>query len=187
MRTTKTVMPVLFALLMSSCHVQGSGEWEKGMDKRLKSLGHRNWILIADAAFPAYSNSGTEIILAEDDHLSVLKSMLRSIEKSGHIRPVIYLDQELAYVSDKQSPGISKFRKKLNDQLEKLKPRSLPHEDLLERLAETAKTYKVIVLKTTMKLPYTSVFIELDCGYWDREQERELRHEMAKPKKKALL
>lgn len=187
MRKTKMVMPVLFALLLLGCHAQSSGEWEKGMDKILKSLGHRNWILIADAAYPAYSGGGTDVILTENDHLVVLKNMLKSIEKSRHIRPVVYLDQELAYVSDKQSPGISKFRKKLRAQMEKLESKALPHADLLERLSEAAKTYKVIVLKTTMQMPYTSIFIELDCGYWDKDQERDLRREMAKPKKKALL
>jgi hypothetical protein len=34
------------------------------------------------------------------------------------------------------------------------------------------------VLKTNMTLPYTSVFIELDCGYWSPEAEARLRAAM---------
>jgi hypothetical protein len=33
----------------------------------------------------------------------------------------------------------------------------------------------VLILKTDLTLPYTSVFIELDCGYWGPEKEQALR------------
>jgi hypothetical protein len=36
----------------------------------------------------------------------------------------------------------------------------------------------VLILKTNLRLPYTSVFIELDCGYWSPEAERRLRDKM---------
>jgi L-fucose mutarotase/ribose pyranase (RbsD/FucU family) len=183
MRNKRTILLLGLAVLMCSCHARSTGEWEKGMLTALKKLGHRNWILIADAAYPAYSSTGVEIILTEDDHFSVLKSTLKAIDKSGHVRPVIYLDKELASISDKQAPGISKFRKKLDSLLDKLEPRPLLHADLLERLDRTSETFRVLVLKTNMQLPYTSVFISLDCGYWSQEQERMLRQEMAKPEK----
>ena len=171
------------AVLMLNCRVQSAGEWEKGMQTALKKLGHRNWILIADAAYPAYSSIGVEIILTEDDLIPVLKSTLKAIEKSGHVRPDIFLDKELGYITERQAPGISKFRKKLDSVLKKLKPQPILHAELLDRLDRTSETYKVLVLKTHMQLPYTSVFIQLDCGYWDPGQERALRRLMAKPEK----
>jgi len=34
-------------------------------------------------------------------------------------------------------------------------------------------------LKTNMTIPYTSVFFELDCGYWHPGAEERLREAMA--------
>jgi hypothetical protein len=31
-----------------------------------------------------------------------------------------------------------------------------------------------------MTLPYTSVFLQLDCGYWSADAERRLREAMAR-------
>jgi hypothetical protein len=33
-----------------------------------------------------------------------------------------------------------------------------------------------------MTIPYTSVFIRLDCKYWSADQEKRLREKMAKSK-----
>ncbi|MHB1306661.1 MAG: hypothetical protein ACYC23_06230, partial [Limisphaerales bacterium] len=52
---------------------------------------------------------------------------------------------------------------------------SLPHERIISRLDEAGKTFHVLILKTRMTLPYTSVFLELDCGYWSPEAEKALR------------
>jgi hypothetical protein len=35
--------------------------------------------------------------------------------------------------------------------------------------------FSILIIKSTMTIPYTSVFIELDCGYWDGEREATLR------------
>ena len=183
MRKTTTLVLTVLALSLVGCRIDRPEEWEKGMSEAIEELGHRNWILIADAAYPAYSSRGVEIRLTGDDLLSVLKSTLKTIDKAGNVRPVIYLDKELDYVSDKMAPGISRFRKRLEALLEKREIRSLPHAELLGRLDEASRIYRVLVLKTTLKLPYTSVFMELDCGYWEPEQERLLRREMEKPAK----
>jgi hypothetical protein len=42
----------------------------------------------------------------------------------------------------------------------------------------SAEKFHVLILKTNMTLPYTSVFIELDCGYWSAEAEARLRGAM---------
>jgi hypothetical protein len=38
----------------------------------------------------------------------------------------------------------------------------------------------VLVLKTRLTIPYTSVFIRLECGYWSADAEKRLRAAMAK-------
>jgi hypothetical protein len=35
-----------------------------------------------------------------------------------------------------------------------------------------------LIVKTDMTIPYTSVFFELDCGYWNAEAEQRLRQAM---------
>ena len=43
-----------------------------------------------------------------------------------------------------------------------------------------SKMFNVLLLKTDMVLPYTSVFLQLDCGYWNAEKEQRLRDALGK-------
>jgi hypothetical protein len=52
---------------------------------------------------------------------------------------------------------------------------SLPHEDIIGKLDKAGKTFKVLIIKTPLAIPYTSLFLELDCGYWGPESEMKLR------------
>jgi hypothetical protein len=52
------------------------------------------------------------------------------------------------------------------------------HEALISDIEEAGKTFHVLVLKTNMTIPYTSLFIRLDCKYWSAEQEKNLRIKM---------
>ncbi len=49
----------------------------------------------------------------------------------------------------------------------------------MAKLNEAARLYDVLVIKTNLTIPYTSVFLELDCGYWAPEAEQRLRRAMA--------
>jgi hypothetical protein len=53
--------------------------------------------------------------------------------------------------------------------------RSQLHEKIISNIDEAGKTFHVLVLKTNMTIPYTSVFFRLDCKYWSADQERNLR------------
>jgi len=88
---------------------------------------------------------------------------------------VILLDAELPVVSEKDANGIGKYRDDLTKLLGDRKPQSLPHEQIIAKLDKTGETFRVLVLKTDLTLPYTSVFLELDCGYWSPEAEQRLR------------
>jgi hypothetical protein len=56
----------------------------------------------------------------------------------------------------------------------------LPHEQIIAKLDESGKLFRILVLKSTLAIPYTSVFFELDCGYWSREAEERLRLSIAR-------
>jgi len=149
--------------------------WKAILADRVPAFGHRNWIVIADSAYPAQTRTGIETIVTNADQLTVLKTVFSELAKAKHIRPVILLDAELPVVSEKDANGIGKYRDDLTKLLGDRKPQSLPHEQIIAKLDKTGETFRVLVLKTDLTLPYTSVFLELDCGYWSPEAEQRLR------------
>jgi len=152
--------------------------WNQQLALRIPAYGHRNWIVIADSAYPAQSRDGIETLVTHEDHLTVVKGVFDALAKAKHIRPVVYLDSELPHVPEADAGGIGQYRTDLAKQLGDRKPRSLPHDQLIAKLNNAGDTFKVLVLKTNLTLPYTSVFLELDCGYWSPEAEQRLRDAM---------
>jgi hypothetical protein len=55
----------------------------------------------------------------------------------------------------------------------------MPHEQIIARLDQTAQVFRMLIIKTKLAIPYTSIFFELDCGYWTPEAEQRLRQAMA--------
>ena len=155
-----------------------AGGWKDVLAERLPAFGHRNWVVIADSAYPAQARGGIETVVTNADQLTVVKGALEELAKAKHVRPVVYLDAELAHVPEADAPGIGKYRDELAKLLGGRKPRSVPHEQVIARLDKAGETFRVLVLKTDLALPYTSVFLELDCGYWSPEAERRLRGAM---------
>jgi hypothetical protein len=51
-------------------------------------------------------------------------------------------------------------------------------EKNLGRISEADEDYKIVVLNTTMTMPYTSVFLQLDCKYYTSEGEQKIRQSM---------
>lgn len=146
--------------------------------------GHRNWIVVADSAYPAQSRPGIETVVAGADHVAVLKEVLTAVSASKHIRPVILTDRELAFVPDSGAPGIEAYRRELDQLLEGRSRDVLEHEQIIARLDQAAQTFRVLIIKTNMTLPYTSVFLQLDCGYWGADAEQRLRQSIEKAGKK---
>ena len=44
------------------------------------------------------------------DQLDVVRTVLAGIKDSIHVRPVIFMDAELPFVSEQKAPGISSYR-----------------------------------------------------------------------------
>lgn len=149
--------------------------WRFTLDERLPLLGHRNWIVVADAAYPWQSSAGIETIVTGQDHVAVVRGVLEAIAGSRHVRPVVHLDAELPFVAEAHAPGVTACREALAGALGELATASLPHEDLIGILDEAGRAFRILLLKTTLALPYTSVFVRLDCGYWSVEAEAALR------------
>lgn len=161
------------------------GEWRARLQQELSLMGHRNWIAIVDSAYPLQISPGIETIETDSDQLNVVRRVLQAVGESKHVRPVIFTDAELKSVPEDEAPGVNLYRDSLSHFLEefnkgKTEVHSLAHEEIISKLDDAGKTFHVLVLKSTMTIPYTSVFIRLDCGYWTDEQEKRLREKMGK-------
>jgi hypothetical protein len=174
---TRLISYGILIILMSSSAF-GQSPWERKVRQELPLLGHRNWIVIADSAYPLQTAPGVETLHTETDQLQVAKTVLDILAQAKHVKPIIYTDAELKYVAEKNAPGISAYRGGLNKLLEDKPVQVLPHEQIIARLDEAGKTFKVLLIKTPLAIPYTSIFLQLDCGYWNAEAEKELREAM---------
>jgi hypothetical protein len=170
-----------FLLAASFCAMMSLGadtNWQKILAERIASYGHRNWIVVADSAYPAQAKEGIETVVADGGQLQVLETVLAALGNSKHVAPIIYTDQELKYLDDAQAPGIEAYRERLAAMFKEKTVQSLPHEQIIQRLDEVSQTFRVLIIKTNMTLPYTSVFLQLNCAYWGADAEKGLRARM---------
>ncbi len=152
--------------------------WESRLGEALPALGHRNWIVVADSAFPLQISPGIETIVSGEDHFAVLQKVLAALDASRHVKPHVWLDRELEFVPEELSPGADACRARLATLLRGRDAKPILHEDLIARLDQAGRTFKILMIKTTLAVPYTSVFLELDCGYWQPESEAVMRERM---------
>ena len=168
----------MLALLGGTLISQAQSDWQQKVQQELPLMGHRNWIVVVDSAYPLQNSSGIETIETNADQLAVVQYVLLALKSSKHVRPLVHTDRELQFVPEQEAPGVERYREELAKQIRGLPADSVPHEALIDRLNEAGKTFHVLVLKTQMTIPYTSVFLQLDCQYWSSESEARLRKAM---------
>ena len=167
-----------FLPVVVAAQMRQSSDWRARLKEELPLLGHRNWIAVVDSAYPLQTSAGIETVETDSDQLEVVRTLLDEIGKARHVRPVIFNDAELKLVPESDAAGVTAYREALAKLLGKTEAQSLPHEEIIAKLDEAGKTFHILVLKTRMTIPYTSVFVRLDCGYWTEEQEKKLREKM---------
>lgn len=148
--------------------------WQKQFNETLHLLGHRNWILVVDKAYPLQSANGIEYINTGEKHEDVLQYVLDEIAQASHIKPIIYTDKEfevLDQLGSKEAAMVASMGKIF----EGVEVNSIMHDDIFAKLDKASKLFNVLVIKTESTVAYSSVFIELDCGYWTAEKEAKLR------------
>jgi len=171
-----TVTILSFAPVLASAQ---SIDWRTRLNEELPLLGHRNWIAVVDSAYPLQTSAGVETVATNANQLDVVRTVLDQLSKAKHVRPEIFTDAELKVVPETDAAGMTAYREALTSLLGKTNVQSLPHEEIISKLDEAGKTFHVLVLKTNMTIPYTSVFIRLECGYWSADAEKRLREKMA--------
>ncbi len=150
-------------------------KWIGTLRERLSLFGHRNWVGVVDSAYPLQTSPGVEMIDTRTDALEVIGVVLGAIEASPHIRAIAYLDAELAEVPETDAKGVTRYRDSLDPLLKNCSQRVQNHEEIIARLSQAGREFNILLLKTTLAIPYTSVFFELDCGYWSADAEDRLR------------
>ena len=155
-----------------------TSDWECRLREVLPLFGHRNWVVVADAAYPAQSSAGIETIVAEAEQIDVVRAVHDAITASRHARANVYVDAELEFVAEKDAPGVADYRQQLDKVLYGAHLSRIPHEQIIHKLDQSAQFFRILIIKTELTIPYTSVFFELDCGYWNAEAEQNLRQAM---------
>jgi D-ribose pyranose/furanose isomerase RbsD len=172
-------------LAMAAAHrSESANAWKSKLEEILPLLGHRNWILIVDSAYPLQSSTGVETLETNADQVEVVRTVLEELHHSIHVRPVVYMDSELPFVTEKDAPGVTAYRRALKAVIGSQAIQSLPHEQILQKVDETGKVFHIVVLKTTMTIPYTSVFLQLNAKYWGDQEEQRLRQAMSQAGRK---
>ena len=153
-------------------------DWERELETLLPLYGHRNWIVVADSAYPAQSKPGIETIVSGAGQLEVVRKVADAVNASRHVRGNIYLDRELAFVSEKDAPGVTAYREQIG-RVFGASAKELPHEEIIARLDQISQVFRVLIIKTDLTIPYTTVFFELGCAYWPTDAEEQMRKAMA--------
>src|ERR1017187_10611416 len=96
----------MLVLLSASSASQAQAGWQQKVKGELPLLGHRNWIVIVDSAYPLQVSPGIETIETDADQLAVLDFVLGAIKDSRHVRPLVHTDKERSeeHTSELQSP-----------------------------------------------------------------------------------
>lgn len=171
-RNACVVVLTLAAVSLSGCI---SNTWESRFNSALLEYGHRNWIVVADSAYPKQSAPGIETIVTGKGQIEVLDIVLDTIADARHVQAIVMLDAELDSVTEADAPGISEYRRELRKLLKGKQVKVMPHEEIISELDKAAEMFDILLLKTNMTIPYTSIFLQLDCGYWDGQKEKRLR------------
>jgi D-ribose pyranose/furanose isomerase RbsD len=160
--------------------------WKAAVASQVGQLGYRNWIVVAEASLPAQNRSGIRQVTADVDIPEALDFVLDTLAQTQHVRPQIYLTRELRSLENDFAPGIEEHRKQLQVALHSHETTELEQQSLLTLLEDANRSFDVLVIRTPTALPYTSVFLELQPGYWDAESEARLREQISRERMEKL-
>ena len=179
---------LIFApVLLSGCGAyQKRNGWRDALMMQTAHLGYRNWIVVAEASFPAHSRPGVRQITADEEIPVVVDEVLRTLERTEHVTPNVFVAREMRVVENDYAPGIDEFRKQLQTALHARETTELEQQSLLTLMEDATKSFEVLVIRTNTALPYTSVFMELQPGYWNGDSEDRLRERIERQRMEKL-
>ena len=166
MQTNLRKIPVFIhlaavAVLLLSCQFNSkqSPNWQDEFQQKLPLLGHRNWVLVVDKAFPLQSAKGMTVINTGEQLPEVLQYVMGSISASTHVKSIVFTDLEFAQITEDLSPGVDGLKKSISALLKDQQINTLLHNDVFAKLDAASDLFEVLVLKTESTIPYSSVFL----------------------------
>lgn len=147
---------------------------------QLQQLGARNWVVIADPTYPIPSGAGAVTVSVPSNTADTFREVLDQLELQASVTPRIWVSNELEAVPEERAPGIGEYRKSVNNLLSGRFCYRLDERIIAMQLAEAAKQFRVLYIKTNTRLPYSTIAIELDSGYWNSDDETEIRTRLQK-------
>lgn len=161
--------------------------WQSAVGRQAGQLGYRNWIVIAEASFPAYNRPGLRQVTAPVDVPDAVDYVLSVLEQTENVRPHVYMTRELRAVENDFAPGIDELRQRLKDSLHGHEATELDQQSLLTLIEDANRSFDVLVIRTPTALPYSSVFLELQPGYWDVDSETRLRERINRERMQKIV
>jgi len=184
-RRALAIAGALLALALPACQHQGAPTQAElaeaaraELSPRLERLGARNWIVIADPTCPVLAGAGVEVAAVQLDSAETFRQVLDLLELQGSLTPRVWVGNELYAVPERRAPGITKYREALQSLLNGRFHYSVDTRIIDMQLAQAAAQFSILYIKTATRLPYSSIAIELDSGYWNPDAESELRDRM---------
>ena len=144
--------------------------WVTTLQERLPLLGHRNWIVITDMAYPLQANPSIETLYSGESYERTLATVWEAVARQPHIAAHVYQDLESQRLTEAVRPGIEDYRSETARLLGQGTVSYRPHEELILHLDSVSRLYRVVIVKSRSTLPYTTTFLELDCKYWNAAQ-----------------
>jgi L-fucose mutarotase/ribose pyranase (RbsD/FucU family) len=173
-------MAILAGLVMlcATSRADDAPAWQHVFQERLTVFGAKNWIVIADAAYPAQSSDGVEIIKAEGSQIEIVKEVLEALTDTKLLAADVTTTSELASIPEQDAQGITTYRAGLTQLLAGRDVKTLPQDQAIAKTDVASQTRRVLVIKTTSPLPYSAVFLQLTSANWSPEAEKRLRDSM---------
>jgi hypothetical protein len=107
----RVILIWVFAVL---CVGASSGQdWKAKLSDDITRFGHRNWIVVADSAYPLQVSPGIETIVVDADQLTVIGQVIEDLRKAKHVRAIVYTDSELSFVPEQDAKGVGAYREAL--------------------------------------------------------------------------
>ena len=98
------ILPICIISLLSGCQDANPAEreWKDQLYKNLAIVGARNWIVIAESSFPAYTGTGIRTMVSDKTSDEVFLDVLNMLEKPGLMREIF--DGFLCYLAGHPRP-----------------------------------------------------------------------------------
>lgn len=82
-------------------------EWKDQLYKNLAIVGARNWIVIAESSFPAYTGTGIRTMVSDKTSDEVFLDVLNMLEEEAHVVPRIMTARSCAALRRTMLPALS--------------------------------------------------------------------------------